>query len=207
MEERKARLAALAAKAGRSKPLVGGGGGTAVVVAAAVADAADATSSHPERAVDTTTSTARNLPIQNNDAADPQARFREDQHGEGTSQSQVVTKRPRRSDDNDNDHHQHPQRRHTEKDAIAKKEEEEKSPLELALEAAKAEISLPRNEQDLLIMAAPKKINWDLKRNIQPKLDKLEKRTQRAIVELLRQRLEHEASATSAAAQSDDELD
>lgn len=38
-----------------------------------------------------------------------------------------------------------------------------------------------------------KKVNWDLKRDIQHKMDKLERRTQRAIVELLRERLEKEA--------------
>lgn len=38
-----------------------------------------------------------------------------------------------------------------------------------------------------------KKVNWDLKRDIQQKMDKLERRTQRAIVELLRERLEKEA--------------
>lgn len=42
---------------------------------------------------------------------------------------------------------------------------------------------------------APKKINADLKREIKPKLDKLERRTQKAIVSLLRERLEQEASA------------
>ncbi|KAL7532788.1 hypothetical protein ACHAXR_004845 [Thalassiosira sp. AJA248-18] len=39
-----------------------------------------------------------------------------------------------------------------------------------------------------------KKVNWDLKRDIQHKMDKLERRTQRAIVELLRERLEREAA-------------
>ena len=39
-----------------------------------------------------------------------------------------------------------------------------------------------------------KKVNWDLKRDIQHKMDKLERRTQRAIVELLRERLEKEAA-------------
>lgn len=38
------------------------------------------------------------------------------------------------------------------------------------------------------------KVNWDLKRDIQHKMDKLEKRTQRAIVQLLRERLEREAA-------------
>jgi coiled-coil domain-containing protein 12 len=40
---------------------------------------------------------------------------------------------------------------------------------------------------------APKKVNWDLKRDIQGKLDRLERRTQRSLVELLRERLEKEA--------------
>ncbi len=31
---------------------------------------------------------------------------------------------------------------------------------------------------------APKKANWDLKREIQPKLDKLERRTLRALIEI-----------------------
>jgi coiled-coil domain-containing protein 12 len=36
---------------------------------------------------------------------------------------------------------------------------------------------------------APRKVDWDLKRNIQKKLDKLEKRTQRSIAELIRERI------------------
>lgn len=36
---------------------------------------------------------------------------------------------------------------------------------------------------------APRKIDWDLKRDIAKKLEKLERRTQRAIVELIRDRL------------------
>jgi coiled-coil domain-containing protein 12 len=42
-----------------------------------------------------------------------------------------------------------------------------------------------------------KKINWDLKRDIQPKLDRLEKRTQKAIVALLKERLENEPAAAA----------
>lgn len=38
-----------------------------------------------------------------------------------------------------------------------------------------------------------KKVDWDLKRDIQPKLDKLEKRYQRALIKLLKKRLESEA--------------
>ena len=46
---------------------------------------------------------------------------------------------------------------------------------------------------------APKKANWDLKRDVQAKLDKLERRTQRALVEIMRDeeraRLEQEGGA------------
>lgn len=41
--------------------------------------------------------------------------------------------------------------------------------------------------QELLVNVAPKKANWDLKRDIQPKLDKLERRTQRAIIEIMQE--------------------
>ncbi len=43
--------------------------------------------------------------------------------------------------------------------------------------------------QELLVNVAPKKPNWDLKRDIQPKLDKLERRTQRAIIEIMREQV------------------
>ena len=58
---------------------------------------------------------------------------------------------------------------------------------------------------------APKKPDWDLKRDIGPKLEKLEKRTQKAIAELIRERLKEEdlakavAAGTSAALADGDE--
>ena len=36
-------------------------------------------------------------------------------------------------------------------------------------------------------------VNWDLKRDISDKIEKLERRTQKAIVEMLKERLELEA--------------
>ena len=41
--------------------------------------------------------------------------------------------------------------------------------------------------QDVLMNVAPKKANWDLKRDVEKKLDKLERRTQRAILEIMQQ--------------------
>jgi coiled-coil domain-containing protein 12 len=53
--------------------------------------------------------------------------------------------------------------------------------------------------------AAPRKANWDLKRDIAPRLGILERRTQRALVELLRERLERDAAAASAAQEAEGE--
>lgn len=44
-----------------------------------------------------------------------------------------------------------------------------------------------QDEEELNI--APKKVNWDLKRDVEKKLDKLNRRTQRAIVEIIRERM------------------
>ncbi|KAM9387757.1 coiled-coil domain-containing protein 12 [Phaethornis superciliosus] len=54
------------------------------------------------------------------------------------------------------------------------------------LEAAKPE---PLIEEVDLANLAPRKPDWDLKRDVAKKLEKLEKRTQRAIAELIRERL------------------
>lgn len=54
-------------------------------------------------------------------------------------------------------------------------------------------------QEELLVSIAPKKANWDLKRDVQPKLDKLERRTMRAIMEMMqeeeRKRLEEAGPA------------
>jgi coiled-coil domain-containing protein 12 len=71
---------------------------------------------------------------------------------------------------------------------------QEKSVLEEALELAKAELPEIGGDEDV-ISAAPKKVNADLKRELLPKLQKLERRTHKAIVALLRERLEREADA------------
>ena len=70
---------------------------------------------------------------------------------------------------------------------------EEKSALQQAVEQAQKEAALTVEQGDVTRMG-PKKINADLKRDIQDKLDKLERRTQRAIVSLLKERLEREAA-------------
>ena len=91
------------------------------------------------------------------------------------------------------------------------KRQEPKSELEKALQEAKVDAALTLQQQDgndtlsgpnnvvdgssqiSVTAIAPKKVNWDLKRDIAKKLNKLEKRTQKAIVELLKERMEREA--------------
>lgn len=53
------------------------------------------------------------------------------------------------------------------------------------------------NYKDLFNLA-PKKPNWDLKRDVEKKLEKLDRKTQRAIYEIIRQRLEGDQDATLA---------
>ncbi|KAK4567373.1 hypothetical protein RGQ29_003251 [Quercus rubra] len=44
---------------------------------------------------------------------------------------------------------------------------------------------LPSAEEDPFVNIAPKKPNWDLRRDVQKKLDKLERRTQKALYKLM----------------------
>lgn len=45
--------------------------------------------------------------------------------------------------------------------------------------------------QELLLSVAPKKPNWDLRRDVEPKLEKLERRTQRAMIQLMQSQQQH----------------
>ena len=158
MNDRRARLAALAARAGRSKP---------AATDAAEDDTADAYNDTP--ASDKPTLKFRNYTPSNSASIEP------------------VTKRARQEEGQE-------------------ESEKKSSALEHALEKAHKETT---TSSAPLIVAqvedigdvAPKKINWDLKRDVQPKLDKLERRTQKAIIESLKERLEREASV------ADDEVD
>jgi coiled-coil domain-containing protein 12 len=44
-------------------------------------------------------------------------------------------------------------------------------------------------------MLAPRRANWDLKRDVEPKLEKLERRTQRALVDIAREEERKRAAA------------
>ncbi|KVI07728.1 coiled-coil domain-containing protein 12 [Cynara cardunculus var. scolymus] len=49
------------------------------------------------------------------------------------------------------------------------------------------ETLVEEKKEDPFLNIAPKKPNWDLRRDVQKKLDKLEKRTQKAILQLMEQ--------------------
>ncbi|KAI8372818.1 mRNA splicing factor [Radiomyces spectabilis] len=53
-----------------------------------------------------------------------------------------------------------------------------------------------KEEVDLFNLA-PRKPNWDLKRDVEAKLEKLDRKTQRAILELIRQRLTSDSDKTT----------
>jgi coiled-coil domain-containing protein 12 len=46
---------------------------------------------------------------------------------------------------------------------------------------------------------APKKIDWDLKRDISRKLDKLERHTQKAIIDIIRERIQSDSESLTLA--------
>ena len=146
MTDRKARLAALAAKAGRNqKPI----------------------------AVQESTGEKE-----------------EDKEPSNNTEEQPVTKRQRL------DEHNNAKVVTVTKESLAKTSDEI-SPLEAALKEAEKEqskVDVVTGVGNAMGNVAPTKVNWDLRRDIEKKLEKLERRTQRAIVEMLRARLEKEAN-------------
>ena len=74
-------------------------------------------------------------------------------------------------------------------------------------DAIKAEIKAHVEEQggNELLNIAPKKPNWDLKRDITKKMDKLNRRTQVAIVEIIKERIAQQAAEESSEEESDEE--
>lgn len=73
---------------------------------------------------------------------------------------------------------------------------EKEDPLEKALREAEMKEAQERRQDKSseIVDLAPKKINWDLRRDCEKRIEKLERKTQRKIVEMLRKRLESEAA-------------
>ncbi|GAB2217697.1 hypothetical protein Drorol1_Dr00000901 [Drosera rotundifolia] len=70
------------------------------------------------------------------------------------------------------------------------------------------EAPLPEKKEDPFLNIAPKKPNWDLRRDVQKKLDKLERRTEKAILKMLEEKVKQKMSeAAIEAAEGADEAD
>jgi len=72
----------------------------------------------------------------------------------------------------------------------------------LAEHLGKAKPVKSTEEVDLTTLA-PRKPDWDLKRDVSKRLEKVEKRTQKAIIELIRERLKEEDLAAAVNAVTD----
>ena len=189
-EDRKARLAALAARAGRNNKSDGEPTADATPTTDADRPAVRFRNYAPKDA-----SLEGSAAMMEVDAVDTSSSKKMDVDGDSGA---PVTKRQRTEN--------------TAATAIAgKKGDKPISALEEAMLQAKAEASALTGGEDgmggagapggALASLAPQKVNADLKRDIKGKLDRLERRTQRALVELLKERLEKEAE------EEDDGLD
>jgi coiled-coil domain-containing protein 12 len=221
MEDRKARLAALAARAGRG---AGGGASTdsqedVAAVGASLAPIQDrAADSNEGQDQEQTRYGAEQEPSSSSStekAPPPALKFRNYSAApaasgiEGDESGLPATKKARRTVTATSGNDSKPSIGASLSSSNNNKPP--KSALELALE--KAATAAPAFQSAVASAApdgadgdtggavaalAPKKINWDLKRDIQPKLNKLDRRTQRAIVQLLQERLGRDADASAA---------
>mmetsp|Transcript_5003 Transcript_5003/g.11014 ORF Transcript_5003/g.11014 Transcript_5003/m.11014 type:complete len:187 (-) Transcript_5003:171-731(-) len=186
MADRKSRLAALAAKAGRQQTTNNDGGN----------DQEDSGSSKP-------TLSFRNYVPKDASLQPGASSAAPDDDDDGTTRGSQhqLSKRQKTSD-----------RR---RDAPASSSSApQKSALEIALAKTSRESREAAGQNvgaaggwSKVTPVSTKKVNWDLKRDIQHKMDKLERRTQRAIVELLRERLEREAAEGGGDMDEDSDLD
>uniref|UniRef100_A0A7S4KLA8 Coiled-coil domain-containing protein 12 n=2 Tax=Guillardia theta TaxID=55529 RepID=A0A7S4KLA8_GUITH len=62
-------------------------------------------------------------------------------------------------------------------------------PVKVSVDKELEQVGAAPQGNEIQLDVAPKKPNWDLKQHIQKKLDKLERRTQQAIVEMIKDRV------------------
>ena len=172
-DDRKARLAALAAKAGRNQPI------------AATGNSIQETDSKDEQMKDGSV------------AAKPVISFR-NYVPKDASLDKAATSSS--NDTNENQPAAAKRQKTTTSNNTTQNSEEPKSALEIALAKTDRESREAAGHNvgeaggwSKVIPISTKKVNWDLKRGIEQKMERLERRTQKAIVELLRERLEQEA--------------
>jgi coiled-coil domain-containing protein 12 len=173
-DDRKARLAALAARAGRNQS-----------IATTSGNSSQETNNKDEQMMD------------NDVDAKPAISFRNYVPKDANLDKSLDTS----ADDSYEENQQAASKRQkTAATTNIQNREEPKSALELALAKTNRESREAAGQNvgeaggwSKVIPISTKKVNWDLKRGIQHKMDRLERRTQKAIVELLRERLEQEA--------------
>ena len=182
-DDRKARLAALAARAGRNQSI-----------------AATGNSSQEEA-----DNKDEQMMGESNVAAKPAISFRNYVPKDASLDKTVAASSARQTDENQP---AAPKRQKT------STSEEPKSALEIALAKTDRESREAAGHNvgeaggwSKVIPISTKKVNWDLKRGIEQKMERLERRTQKAIVELLRERLEQEAREEGGGGENDSDLD
>eukprot|EP00029_Vermamoeba_vermiformis_P001711 TRINITY_DN11927_c0_g1_i1.p1 TRINITY_DN11927_c0_g1~~TRINITY_DN11927_c0_g1_i1.p1 ORF type:complete len:123 (-),score=21.36 TRINITY_DN11927_c0_g1_i1:45-413(-) len=62
------------------------------------------------------------------------------------------------------------------------------------VKAQLAKYGAVQEDETLLLNVAPKKVNWDLQRDIEKKMDRLEKQTLRAIADIVREKLKDQSN-------------
>mmetsp|Transcript_29371 Transcript_29371/g.47650 ORF Transcript_29371/g.47650 Transcript_29371/m.47650 type:complete len:190 (-) Transcript_29371:29-598(-) len=174
-DDRKARLAALAARAGRNQPI------------AATGNSSQETDNKDEQIM---------MNDNNNVAAKPAISFRNYVPKDASLDKTVAAS----ANEIDENRPAAPKRQKTSTSNNTQNSEEPKSALEIALAKTDRESREAAGHNvgeaggwSKVIPISTKKVNWDLKRGIEQRMERLERRTQRAIVELLRERLEKEA--------------
>jgi len=170
-DDRKARLAALAARARRNQPI------------AATGNSSQETDNKDE---------SQKMDVD----AKPAISFRNYVPKDASLDKTVTAS----ANDADETQPAAPKRQKTSSTSNSQNSEEPKSALELALAKTDRESREAAGHNvgeaggwSKVVPISTKKVNWDLKRGIEQKMERLERRTQKAIVELLRERLEQEA--------------
>ena len=166
-DDRKARLKALAARAGRTKETNDGDDATG--------DKSGNSTGAEQRSI-----AFRNYaPIDTSLSSQQQQLEEAGEESEGPSASKKL-----RTDSNNNNTPM------TSSEALQNALEEAQRDPVGSMQAATSAVDTTATVTNM----APKKINWDLKRDISDKLAKLERRTQKALVRILKERLESEAA-------------
>lgn len=193
-DDRKARLAALAARAGRAKAT----NPEEDNIEQLQTEENDDASSQQKKTISFRNYAPTNKSLEHQSSSDQDGNEEERQRQQ---QQHPANKRPRITDDEEaaDTVTAPPTSQSMLQDALREAQKEGPSPVDGVVTAAGA--------SSTTVVAVPKKINWDLKRDIAPKLAKLERRTQKVIVEMLKQRLEIEASQAADDDDDDDDLD